>query len=209
MKLSKISILISIFILIAFVVAYSAGWLIFHKPEYKGRIIDAETKEPIDGAVVVAMYNIYPIISGPAGSSASIIHIKEALTNEKGEFVIPSYWSIMGPNNIEDFTKFIIYKPGYGSFPNNGGDIYPFQYCDPSYLFSKKIDVKREVHSGADIVKITFGVAQLHRLKTRGEMLKAMPSPPSEWENKVPLLLNAINEERKSFGLKLIGPGRD
>lgn len=33
-----------------------ASWLIYHKPEFKGMVIDAETKEPIEGAVVVAVY---------------------------------------------------------------------------------------------------------------------------------------------------------
>ena len=34
-----------------------AIWPIYHKPEFKGKVIDAETKEPIEGAVVVVVYN--------------------------------------------------------------------------------------------------------------------------------------------------------
>jgi len=33
-----------------------AGWLIYHKPEFKGKVIDAKTKEPLEGAVVVVAY---------------------------------------------------------------------------------------------------------------------------------------------------------
>ncbi len=68
--------LISIFIFNASI--SHAGWLIYHKPEFKGKVIDTETKEPIEGVVVVAIYQKHPIISGPGGGSSSIINIKEA-----------------------------------------------------------------------------------------------------------------------------------
>jgi hypothetical protein len=53
-----------------------ASWLICHKPEFKGKVIDAEAKQPIEGAVVVAKYFKHPIITGSAGGSASITPIK-------------------------------------------------------------------------------------------------------------------------------------
>src|SRR3989338_7708901 len=89
-----------------------AGWLIYHKPEFKGKVIDAETKEPIEGAVVVVVYNKHTLISGPGGGHSSVIKVKETLTDKKGEFYFPSYTTLIQPNSIEDNAEFIIYKPG-------------------------------------------------------------------------------------------------
>jgi hypothetical protein len=79
----------------------SAGWIVFHKPAYKGKLIDAETKEPIEGAVVVAIYQKSPFISGPAGGSSSIVKVKESLSDKNGEFIIPSCFALMGPNSFD------------------------------------------------------------------------------------------------------------
>ena len=59
----------------------------YHKPAFQGKVIDAETKEPIDGAVVVVIYKKYPIISGPGGGGESIMDIKETLTNAKESLI--------------------------------------------------------------------------------------------------------------------------
>jgi hypothetical protein len=201
-----LSIFIVAFACICFATSCAAGWLIFSKPAYSGRIIDAETKEPIEGAVVVAIYQKHPIIGGPAGSSASIIHIKEALTDKNGEFSIPSYATPMSPNSYSLEPDFIIYKPGYSSYPNNRRDIYPFKYCGPGILFSKqKMGIQGEIHRGSDVVKITYGVLELPRLKTKEERLRAIPSTPTIEKKDTPLLYNAINEENKHFGLGSVG----
>ncbi len=175
----------------------AAGWLIYHKPEFRGKVIDAETKEPIEGAVVVAIYNAHPIISGPAGGSAYIIKIKETLTDEKGEFYFPAYTTIIQPLSIEDVVDFIIYKPGYGSYP--GREIYPFNYVGPEYLFSKKLGTKEEVRRGTEIVTITHGVVELPALRTWEERRKASMISISGGisKNKWPLLNELIEKEGK------------
>ena len=76
-----------------------AFWLIYYEPAYKGRIVDDETKEPIEGAVVVAIYYSHTIIGGPAGGWTSIVNTREALTDEKGEFYISPYLTLFNPFN--------------------------------------------------------------------------------------------------------------
>jgi hypothetical protein len=173
-----------------------AGWLIFHEPKYKGSIIDAETKEPIEGVVIVAMYYVHPIISGPAGGSARIIHIKETLTDAKGDFIIPSYTTLTSPNSFEIDTEFIIYKGGYASYPDNSSKIYPFQYCGPGYLFlEEKSGMQEEFKKDSEVVKVTMGVAELGRLSTINERNMAIPSRPTDWEKKVPILNSLLKGE--------------
>ena len=105
---------IAIVVLIA---AYHLGWIIYHKPPFHGRVIDAETKEPIEGAVVVAIYNAFPIIHLPGGGSDIKIGVQEVLTDKKGEFYVPSYTTIIFPLWARAGVNFVIYKPGYGSWP--------------------------------------------------------------------------------------------
>ncbi len=102
---------------------------------YGGKVIDADTKEPIEGAVVVAVWReTRGTITGP---DTRFKYAKETLTNKNGE------WYIVGPEGYEDkiipgllhiigvfVTKdpeFIIYKPGYKTrgFPD-GFEAYPY-----------------------------------------------------------------------------------
>ena len=190
-----------------------AGWLIYSKPELKGKIIDAETKEPIEGAVVVASYS-KDTIGGPGGDISSIIHIKEQLTNAKGEFHFPSYTTFIQPLSTESLVTFIIYKPGYGSFPGYQKIPSGIKPKDQEIYFSKetgskgKLDmwVKGEKHPHLERFDVSFGIVELPRLKTKKERLNATPGGPVDYGiNELPLLYRAINEERKKFGLGEVG----
>jgi hypothetical protein len=116
MKKILVIMLLAYFSLILTPPRVDAGWLVYRKPEFKGKVIDAASREPIKGAVVAVMYYSAPILTGPGGGSPYIIHVKESLTDENGMFLIPSYTTLIQPNSLEDRAEFIIYKPGYGSF---------------------------------------------------------------------------------------------
>lgn len=187
------------------------SWLIFHKPDFKGRIIDADTKQPIEGVVVVALYRSHPIISGPGGGSSSVIHAKEALTDSNGEFLIPAYTTLIQPNSYDFGTDFIIYKAGYASYTRlYHNRIFPLKYCGPEILFSKKLGTEGEIRRGSEVITIKYGLVELPKLETRGERLRASPGTPSGfYEEELPLLYKEINDERKRFGLGEIGLVQD
>jgi hypothetical protein len=190
-----------------------AGWLIYHKPDFKGRVIDAESKAPIKGAVVVAIYYSSPIITGPGGGSPYIIHVKETLTDGNGVFVIPTYTTLIQPNSMENSAEFIIYKPGYGSYP--GGKATPDRhYVNPEEYFSGELGAKREMHwesgSQSKIIPVTLGLVELVKLETREERLKAIPSwvfgsASIDISESTPLLQEAINQEHKRLGVERLG----
>ncbi len=187
---------------------------VYHKPEFKGEVMDAGNKMPIKSAVVVAMYYSEPIITGPGGGSPYIIHVKETLTDENGIFVIPSYTALIQPNSLEGKADFIIYKPGYGSYP--GGKATPDRhYVDPEEYFSRELGAKGEVIWGMEgrkkRIPVTFGIVELPKLETREERLQAAPSTrPGELSPEdIPLLYKAINEERNRLGLGPIGRVRE
>jgi hypothetical protein len=177
-----------------------ASWLSYHKPEYKGKIIDAETKEPIEGVVVSFYYmtNTYNL----GGGSTRVIHTKEILTDAKGEFVIPSYTTVISPFTTSDAAECIIYKPGYASYPNG---VHFCGYGPELYFSNEKAGLQAECKNFGNFKPYTYvyGLVELPKVKTRQERLRAMPSTPLVTGSKeFPLLYKLINEEHKSLGLR-------
>jgi len=104
---------------------------------WRGRVIDADTKEPIEGAVVVAIWRREYDGIPDAGAATFLHDVKETLTDKSGQFEIPAYretgenkslwrekdlkgWGgatlfIPGPTINE--PDFIIYRPSYGNYP--------------------------------------------------------------------------------------------
>lgn len=189
-----------------------SGYLLFHKPAFRGKVIDAETKEPIEGVVVVSVYNKYFCGFG-AGGGSEVVKVKETLTDENGKFFFSSYSTIILPFLKEDYTTFIKYKPGYGRLPHNRIHSLSRVSLDQKekYFFAenflKKGKVKvLEFGKRNSVRKVTFGVVEQMPLKTREERLRAVPGrPPGYMAKELPLLHKAINKERIGFGLKPVG----
>ena len=92
-----------------------------YEGDYRGRVVDAETGEPIEGVVVAGIW--YKEIVDLAGGHRVYKDAKETLTDENGEFTIAG--KIIKPRNLE--MNMMIYKSGYthineqslGSLQNN------------------------------------------------------------------------------------------
>jgi hypothetical protein len=173
-----------------------SGWLIYHERSFKGKIIDAGTKEPIEGAVVVAQYHLNML--GPTGFNTILTDVQEVLTDEKGEFFIPSFTKFIIPISIGDDTSFLVWKPGYK--PEN---------IWGAYFFAKEPGTteNRPVHAEGGLVlkPVRLGIVELVEVKTKQDrLLGGMPSPigePSDYK-KQKRLIKLINEEGKHLGLK-------
>lgn len=190
--------------------SHALWWMIYHKPAFKGKVIDAETKEPIEGAVVVVTYS--KTTHFPPEAQSSTINVREILTDKNGEFYISSYTAIIQPLSTESMANFIIFKPGYGSFPAYQTAPAGIAPVDQQEYFSKDIGregelelwVKEEKGPELREFKVTFGVVELPRLKTREERLNSLRS--ANLHDEVPWkaikkLMHSINEEYKSLGI--------
>jgi hypothetical protein len=87
---------------------------------YYGKVVDAETGEPIEKAVVAVWFSTE---TGTLGGS--VYHVEDAietLTDANGEFRIPARWlykfQIMS-SWWDDRCEATIYMPGYGAYPLN------------------------------------------------------------------------------------------
>jgi len=102
---------------------------------FHGKVIDADTLQPIEGALVIAVWDEERATL--AGIDTRFKDAKEALTNQTGD------WSVIGPkgkaNHMNPYTSllfgkyylrdpyFLIYKPGYAKFGAAGGFMaYPY-----------------------------------------------------------------------------------
>jgi hypothetical protein len=187
MKPMKILVLTSL--IIASIVAVSeAGWLIYHEPEFKGTILDIETKQPIEGAVVVVEYMKSTWWLSPH-STSSIMDVRETLTDKEGKFRIPSYTTFMQPFSSQIPTLIIIFKPGYASISNwNIGEV-----------FTKGI-VKEDEVPWLDNMDLKFRFApwliELPKLKTKEERWDASFVGVTGYsEKELPLLYKALSEK--------------
>jgi hypothetical protein len=121
------------------------------------------------------------------------------LTDKNGRFEIPSYTTMMGPNSKEDYTEFIIYKPGYASYPNYKRRIFPFKFCGPEYLFTKEIGSTGILKNDTKSVTITNGIAKLPKLNKWEERRKAVPSKPVDIAPKELTLLNKMIKQEDEW----------
>lgn len=97
--------------------ALAVSWPAAAAGLYRGKVIDAETKEPLVGAGVVMSWDIelrYP------GHPTRFGDAEETVTDANGEFEIGQH-PPRSFNPLEHVTEpnLIIFKPGYGVFPNS------------------------------------------------------------------------------------------
>ena len=157
---------------------------------FKGKVIDADTKEPIEGAVVVASW--LEERADVAGSTSEPKDVKETLTDKNGEWIIKgpkgrdmgnitAIFTFLTGTYITTPPKFIVFKPEYCSW--HGG--FEIEACKmkPS-----------GIGDGETI--------ELRKLTNREDRLRAIPSTAWGELEKQRELIRLINEERRNLGLK-------
>jgi len=157
---------------------------------WRGKIVDIETKEPLEGAAVVAYW--LRVWRTPAGGIADFYEIKEVLTNKEGKFEIPSYT----PINLLPILSYIrgpeftIFKPGYLSLSGRN-------------LEEDVIDKPAQFKRNEKIYRLAPGIIELPMLKTKEERRMSMPSPVGEFSDrkKQKQFIRLLNEENRNLGL--------
>jgi len=179
------------------------AWLLYSKPEFRGRVIDAESRQPIEGAVVVVLYEKWEF-GGPGGGNTLPMDAKETLTDKNGEFYFPSYRTMIGPLSKVSDVSFIIFKPGYMSVDGMGIINFPDEkyFSIKKDMLGKEGEIKYVNTNFAYPEPVTWkGLMGIVKLK-RGEHDPSTPTDyrPNEWSDKLPLLFKALNIDRKNKG---------
>ena len=111
----KVLIVVSLFLVTSVVVwigstpeAFALGSN--YRGPFKGRVVDQDTNEPIEGAVVFVEWDIQHAWRGQTFFDA-----KEVLTDKDGNFSIGKNWSFLPWRNLVMDSNVIIFKAGYGN----------------------------------------------------------------------------------------------
>ena len=155
---------------------------------YRGQVVDAETKAPLAGAVVVVLWwrdRVYPF-----HSVAEHHAVRETVTDLEGRFFLDVKDVEEGAPRRTYYPEFLIFLPGYGS--------YPRKHVSPTGLTVGKFE-----RPGM--------IVELPRLRDREERLKHLGSfGPHSYSDKpfkdLPELMRRINTERIVVGLEPYSP---
>ncbi|HSE03843.1 MAG TPA: hypothetical protein VLK35_06775 [Methylomirabilota bacterium] len=155
---------------------------------YRGQVVDAQTKVPLAGAVVVALWRrdrVHPI-----HSVSEHYAVREIVTDEQGRFFLDAKDVEENAPRRTYHPEFLIFQPGYGSYPRH--QVSPRGFTGG--IFEKR-----------------GTVVELPRLEGHEERrihLRAVsPSSFSEQPFKdIPELMRRVNDERATLGLNLYVP---
>jgi hypothetical protein len=172
--------------IMVFSVLLSSCAIYHHYGPYYGKVVDAETKQPLEGAAVLAVY--YTQSYGLAGSTDNYLDAQETVTEKNGEFKIPSLnsFAFRPLQSFEPYSWFNIFKPGYGCYPNH-------KRVKPMFLPNGSLPANESV------------IIELPELRTKKERLENVMCEPVLIPNiKYNQFLTIINKERQYLNLEQI-----
>jgi hypothetical protein len=135
-------------------------YLIYWYPPITGTVMDRETGEPLEGAVVATVYDIR--VPGLAGSIAYRLDFKETVTDQEGRFRTPWMfawrpWSLLAI--LEKSPTLVVFKPRYESFVTYN-------------IFEEPRQPQLTLGSGRKCL------VQLRKLRTKEEAVKSLGDLP-------------------------------
>lgn len=162
---------------------------------FSGKVVDAETKKPIEGVVVLIEWRQGHLFAG-----STFVDAQETLTDKEGEFYIPGVW-IFNPWKrlmMKASTYFLIYKSGYGT--TNDSEIKYMVGALTEDWDVRSPDIEFDSRGKPVILLKKLTVEERKKYSTPGDA-----NVPFE---KQKLLIQEINKEGRFLGLGEIGPVR-
>src|SRR4030067_756890 len=157
---------------------------------FEGSIVDAETKEPIEGVVV-----LFEWLQSRLFGNAIFIDVQEALTDKDGKFYIPGIWVLQPWRRLNTAASVFIYKSGYGSTSAAMGQM--------SGLWDALLEIEWGAQKGTFIWKLENDkpVLMLKKLTMEERKKYGTPGTGNIPHEKKKLLIQEINKERTFFKL--------
>jgi hypothetical protein len=166
------------------------GCVVRYDGPYEGRIIDADTGKPIEGVVVLGVW--YTAHFNVGGASHKFYDAQETVTDENGEFSIRGL-GLKFFTTVESMN-FVIFKSGY---EHHG--LAPWISLKEDYLLSSRIKWEGD-KAIIPLKKLT--------LEERKSNLGPPTPPHNARKEKIKLMLEEINKDRREQGLRPINVGR-
>lgn len=147
----------------------------------RGKIVDEETKEPIEGVVVFVEWREIPLFGG-----STFIDAQETLTDKEGNFHIPGIWVLNPWKRSGTDTNMTIYKSGYEAIITGAFRNWLKNIADLPYVLKLEAD-------GNPVI-------MLKRFRTIEERRQNIPSREFAPNGKSKVLDQEIDNERKMLG---------
>lgn len=152
---------------------------------YRGLIIDSDTKAPLAGAVVVALWvreRVYPF-----QVNTEHYAVRETVTDAEGRFLMEVRDIEEGAPRRTRKPGFLVFLPGHGTFP--------YRATSPKGFLAELFEGKGTT---IEIPRLQSPEERLTNLRSFGPY-DFSASPHKD----LPLLMRAIDEERLAVGLKV------
>jgi len=225
---------IIIFILVSVLTVWANGSILgfyFWNGPYWGRVVDADTGEPIAGAVVAGMWDFeyYLFVHG----SLTYADTRETVTDEKGRFILqPARTIWLWPLSRIVLRKLNVFKSGYDSHPPNMQSAWTYEekkkwlqelnlrYPEYREKYSQtyhSIDAQEYFSNPRFASTIYYSIfrvkcrsykeskIRLNKIRTFKERQRAtifsLSYVPGWAEYKIEKTVEALNNERKRYGM--------
>jgi hypothetical protein len=172
----KISLKLLVFLL-AILVTGCFSYIARYDGTYKGKVIDADTGEPVEGVVVLGTW--YSII---IGDLIRFDDARETVTDKNGEFSIPGK-GLRIMSNLEPM-RVMIFKAGYG-------------YEEWSWKSFKEVSYYKDKFK----LEESYPVIGLKKLTMKERKKRGSPVRPNIPIEKMKLMTKEISKERIERGL--------
>jgi len=163
----------------------NSGCAIYHHYDpYYGKIVDAETKQPLEGGVVLFYYVTYLYLS-PGGPVTRYLDAQEVVSDKNGEFMIPALnaFAFRPLSTFREKPYINIFKPRYG--------------CYPGVWSTSSLVPNAALHTDK------YMTVEMRELKDRSERIaNTRCSPVSIPENSMKKFIEIMNSERIDLGLQ-------
>lgn len=162
---------------------------------WKAQVVDAESKQPLEGVVVLAWWTRH--VRSFGGPSQEYYDSEEVLTDKDGRFTIAAR-SFFSLNPLVFFRGpfFFIFKPRYGE------GMWP-GYKDSEMWSEEK---RKALSTYAQLFQLDGIVIEMPRLRTIEERRNYLGTYRGNFlvtpREKMPLLQKAITEERRAVGYR-------
>ena len=179
--------ILSTFILVSFTILLSGCFACCVRPiqydgAYKGKVIDADTGEPIEGVVILGTWDT--VSSGVGGGVSEYYDAKETVTDKNGEFTLPGVGLRINIINKLDSMLVLIFKTGYGYIGEGLWESY------------KKYSENFTVNGNMVIIRLKKLTSEERRKHS------SLPSRPAALTKKMKLMTKEIDRARREQGLE-------
>ncbi len=189
--------LLILFLMLCFWAFYDNAHAGNYRGPFQGCVVDADTMEPIEGAVVLVEWYKRRI------TSPVFYDAEEVLTDSKGAFYIPEKWSWSPWTNLVLDSSIIIFKAGYGHVDLSSYRPDLRELADQLKKYTPE-EIRRMGPEWYFNIEFEDGtpVFFLKKLTTRKERIDNEPGTSGTVpHSKKRLLMQEINKERKALGL--------